>query len=176
MIQSGNGPPEGHFGTEVEFRPTAYRAEMALAATLLPSGRVRSVMARTTRGLARAGSFTSSETCMCVKKTNNCYFTALVDLKKQFKWHHVAQGIKKSGHPYSEGGSDPLRWFSGHVGSYTTAADATFLQHPDLYVFLSYLNKKFQRLPNNVWCNSCSSPSLSPPDRLPLPVSSPPRS
>lgn len=35
---------------------------MALAATLLPSGRVRSVMDRMTLGLARAGSLTSSET------------------------------------------------------------------------------------------------------------------
>ena len=35
---------------------------MALAATLLPSGRVRSVMASTTLGLAMAGSFTSSDT------------------------------------------------------------------------------------------------------------------
>lgn len=36
---------------------------MAFAATLLPSGSVRSVMDSTTRGLARAGSFTSSDTC-----------------------------------------------------------------------------------------------------------------
>lgn len=46
----------------VVFKSIVQRAEMALAATLLPSGRVRSVMARTTLGLARAGSFTSSDT------------------------------------------------------------------------------------------------------------------
>lgn len=44
------------------FKFRVQRAEMALAATLLPRGRVRSVMARTTLGLARAGSFTSSDT------------------------------------------------------------------------------------------------------------------
>lgn len=47
---------------QVNLKPTVHKAEMALAATLLPSGRVRSVMARTTLGFARAGSFTSSET------------------------------------------------------------------------------------------------------------------
>lgn len=46
----------------VMFKSIVQRAEMALAATLLPSGRVRSVMARTTLGLARAGNFTSSDT------------------------------------------------------------------------------------------------------------------
>lgn len=46
----------------VMFRSIVQRVEIALAATLLPSGRVRSVMARTTLGLARAGSFTSSDT------------------------------------------------------------------------------------------------------------------
>ncbi len=50
---------------------------MALAATLLPSGRVRSVMARTALGLARAGSFTSSET-WTHKERNNHYFQAAV--------------------------------------------------------------------------------------------------
>lgn len=43
-----------------KFKPEPHRAEMALAATRLPSGRVRSVIASTTLGLARAGSFTSS--------------------------------------------------------------------------------------------------------------------
>lgn len=47
---------------DVKFKSTVQRAEMALAATLLPSGRVRSVMASTTLGLARAGCFTSSDT------------------------------------------------------------------------------------------------------------------
>lgn len=43
-----------------KFKPEPHRAEMALAATRLPSGRVRSVIASTTLGLARAGSFTNS--------------------------------------------------------------------------------------------------------------------
>lgn len=43
---------------------------MALAATLLPSGSVRSVMDRTTLGLARAGSFTSSDTCSHTQEQN----------------------------------------------------------------------------------------------------------
>lgn len=46
---------------------------MALAATLLPSGRVRSVMDRITLGLARAGSLTSSETCRNDNKHFNTY-------------------------------------------------------------------------------------------------------
>lgn len=40
-----------------------YKAAMALAATLRPSGSVRSVMDKTTLGLASACNFTSSETC-----------------------------------------------------------------------------------------------------------------
>lgn len=52
---------------------------MALAATLLPSGRVKSVMDRTTLGLAKAGSFTSSETYMH-KKTDGCYFKASLNI------------------------------------------------------------------------------------------------
>lgn len=36
---------------------------MALAATWRPSGRLRSVMARTTLGLDMADTFTSSDTC-----------------------------------------------------------------------------------------------------------------
>lgn len=73
------GPTVGQIWYRGKFKPAfkVYKAEMALAATLLPSGRVRSVMARTTLGLARAGSFTSSETCMH-KKTINHYFSALV--------------------------------------------------------------------------------------------------
>ncbi len=93
--------PRGQSGTEVKFKPTVYRAEMALAATLRPSGRVRSVMARTTLGLARAGSFTSSETCMH-KKTNYCHFTASAHLNKWLKRHHVAQGNSKFDHVYWE--------------------------------------------------------------------------
>lgn len=49
-----------YFGGKFNAEP--HRAEMALAATRLPSGRVRSVIASTTLGLARAGSFTNSET------------------------------------------------------------------------------------------------------------------
>ena len=59
---------------DVNLKPPVYKAEMALAATLLPSGRVRSVMARTTLGFARAGSFTSSDTWMN-RTNNNHYFS-----------------------------------------------------------------------------------------------------
>lgn len=72
----------------VKYNHTVYRAEMALAATLLPSGSVRSVMARTALGLARAGSFTSSETCMH-KQTYHC--STAVACLKQVERHHVAQ-------------------------------------------------------------------------------------
>lgn len=44
-----------------------YKAAIALAATLLPRGRVRSVIDRTTLGLANECSFISSDTCR--KKT-----------------------------------------------------------------------------------------------------------